>query len=532
MALASTTVWECRANATASNVNGGGFNPSNTGNSGGPGTDWSQQTAAQYNLTAGSAAGVGATLAYAAAAVDMCGNIAHLVSGTNCTTGLYEIVSVVAGVSITLDRNCTTGVTANAAVNVGGAMSLQSTAGFTDSNFFNALIAGNKVWMRGGATNNIYSIAGQMNMNTATGTATANIAIEGYASTRGDRPTGSTRPTYKNTVSNFIFNTDTNLTSIIFTGNISSQVVNSPNRGLFLFCSFIATSTTANAVACFGQPYGTFINCEFVSYRGIGFQHNNDVQITNCYFHDSDIGIVNANNGSNYGIVYSNNIFDSMVTAGIKYTNASTAGDVIQGNTFFGGIGNKTGTGIIIATGSGHRSIFNNIFYGLSTGISVADASGLLQGTSMWSNWNDFFSNTTDVSNITKGAQDVALDPKFANVSQLTGTAGVVSGSTLTVASATGIVANQDFVYIISGTGVTAGQYLITGVAGTVLTLSSAPGGSGTNINYQITTGRNFNANGLNSLGALGTFPGGLSKGYQNIGAVQSVPTLAAALAG
>lgn len=524
MALASTTVWECRQQATAANVNGGGFNPANTGNSGGPGTDWSQQLAAQYNLTGGTAAGIGTTLAYAAASVDMCGNIAHLVSGTNCTTGLYEVVSVVVGVSITLDRNCTTGATANAAVNIGGAMSLQSASGFTDQNFFNSLVAGNKVYILGGNSNNVYTLNAQLNMNVATGTATANIAIEGYASTRGDRPTGSTRPTYKNTASNFIFNTDTNLTSIIFSGSLpSGQVVNSPNRGLFLYCSFIATAINGNnVVACFGQPYGTFINCEFVAYTGIGFQHNNDVQMFNCYFHDSFIGIVNANGGSNYGIHYQNCIFDSMVTAGIKYSAANTAGDIIAGCTFFGGIGTPTGTGILMVTGNAGKKIVSNIFTGLATGISCADASGALQGTSMYSNYNDFYNNTTDVSNITKGTQDIALNPNFANVAQLTGTSGVVSGSTLTVASAAGIVANQDFVYIVSGTGATAGQYLITNVSGNVLTLSAAPGGSGTNIVYQITTGRNFavSAN-LKAKGSPSTFPGGLSTSYVDTGAVQ-----------
>jgi len=114
------------------------------------------------------------------------------------------------------------------------------------------------------------------------------------------------------------------------------------------------------------------------------------------------------------------------------------------------------------------------------------------------------------------------LATNFANVAQLTGTGATVSGSTLAITSATGITINQDFVYIISGTGATAQQYLITNVSGTTLTLSSAPGGSGTNIVYQITTGRNFYPGpNMQSVGSIGVFPGALTTGFQSIGAIQ-----------
>ena len=541
MALAAGTIWECRQQATASNVNGGGFNPTNTGNSGGPGTDLSQSLTASYTFTdLATANGTNSTptvtsVGHSFVGAD-CGNIIHINTtgtGGHFLTGLYEIVSVAAGGAV-LDRACaSTAAEVAGTYHVGGAMSLQTSAGFTDSLFFNSVVAGNMVYILGGAAHPTYTMTAQLN-TTMAGTTTSNIAVEGYAVTRGDRPTGSTRPLLiSSTTQNFLFNSDTNLTSLIFSSGVATgQAVNTPNRGLMLYCKFISTTTTANIPAVVTQFYSQFMNCEFVSYRGPGLSHINDLEIVNCYFHDSDIGILNGNNGSNYGIIYTNCIFESMVTAGIKYSNANTAGDIIEGCTFFGGITNKTGTGVLMVTGNAGKRCLNNIFYGLATGISCADASGTLQGSSMFSNWNDYFSNTADVSNITKGPQDVALNPSFQNVAQLTGTAGVVSGSTLVVSSAAGIVANQDFVYIVSGTGATAGQYLITNVSGTTLTLSSAPGGSGSNIVYQITTGRNFYAAGLANLGSLGTFPGGLTKGFQNIGAVQSTPTLASTFCG
>src|ERR1041385_4090644 len=85
MALASTTVWDCRSTATSGNLNGGGFNPANanmvtdlagtscTGNS-------PVVTSATYTFVAGD---VGAKV--------------YIKSGTNWTPGWYPIASVNAG---------------------------------------------------------------------------------------------------------------------------------------------------------------------------------------------------------------------------------------------------------------------------------------------------------------------------------------------------------------------------------------------------------------------------------------------------
>ena len=99
MAIATTIVWELRT--TGVDTNGGGYKPGATG------TDFSQQDAAQYALTGVTTAAADAILLTANAAADMVGNICQIRSGTNFTTGFYEILSVVVGVSITLDRTCT-----------------------------------------------------------------------------------------------------------------------------------------------------------------------------------------------------------------------------------------------------------------------------------------------------------------------------------------------------------------------------------------------------------------------------------------
>jgi hypothetical protein len=517
MALAASTVFEIRQQATAANVNSGGFNPSNAT----PGTDYSQQLTAQYTF-ADLASTIGTTnppvvtsASHSFVSAD-CGNLIHINSGTNWTAGFYEIVSVSGGAA-TLDRACGTSASLSSGTyHVGGALSLQDAS---DSTVCNAMVAGNKVWVLGGASHPTYTLSGTLNITTNGGTLTQ-ISWEGYNSVRGDKPTGALRPVLNSKV--FLCGNNFNFTSMIFSSNIAATQVSSGTRCHFYLCKFVLSATTANIAAVTAANYNTFLSCEFVSYAGRGLTCPNEILVANSYFHDSDIGILNTNGTGNYGSTYTNCIFDSMVTAGISYSGACDTSDIINGCTFFGGITNKTGTGISLVTNAANKVIINNIFTGLATGVSVTDASGALQGTSFFLNFNDFYSNTTDVSNCTKGPSDIALNPGFANVGQLTGTGATVSGSTLAITSATGITINQDFVYIISGTGATAQQYLITNVSGTTLTLSSAPGGSGTNIVYQITTGRNFypGAN-MGSAGSIGTMPGGLSTGFQTIGALQ-----------
>ena len=512
MAIATAAVWEVRQQATSANANGGFFV------TGASGTDYSQQGTAAYNLTGLTTVGAGSIAATAAASADMVGNGFHLVSGGSASTGWYQIVSVVAGTSITFDRNISTGVSSNIAGNVGGALSLQDAS---DQTVCNAMSAGNKVWILGGS-HPTYTLTGTLNINSAAGTTLSQISFEGYAVTRGDKPAGSTRPNLSSKA--FLSNINMNFTSMIFSSAVAAAQFTGSNRNWCHLCSFINTSTTANVSCVLPGNYCAFTNCEFVCTNGYGLAYGNEIMVANCYFHDSAQGIRNTNASGNYGSDYINNIFDTCTTAGIFYSGANDMADFIYGNTFFGGIGTPTGIGIDMSvTGAANKVIMNNIFTGLATGIVSQDASQALQGTSMKINWNNFYNNTTDVTNVTKGPQDLALNPSFANVTQLTGSAGTVSSANMTVSSVTGIVANQDYCYIVSGTGATAGQYPITALpGGNVITLASAPGGSGTNIVYQIVTGHNFapGANMANG-GSLGAFPEGLTTGYQDIGAAQ-----------
>lgn len=173
MALSSTTVWEVR---TAGNdANGGGFKP------GASGTDFSQQNSPQYALTGIATAGAGATFLTASAAADMVGNVLQVISGTNFTTGFFEVASVVVGVSVTVDRSICTGVGSDGVINIGGALASPGMAGA-------AHIGSNVIYKKSGTysiTNSSSNVSGGRITLTG-GTGTAPTRLIGYNATRDD----------------------------------------------------------------------------------------------------------------------------------------------------------------------------------------------------------------------------------------------------------------------------------------------------------------------------------------------------------
>src|ERR1043166_7369624 len=111
MALSANTVFEVRNGG--SDTNGGGWV---TGSSASGGTDWSQQTAAQYSVTDGVTAGSTViTSATAAFGTDVVGNIIYVQGGTGAvSSGWYQIISRTSSTTITVDR--LTGLTSGTGV--------------------------------------------------------------------------------------------------------------------------------------------------------------------------------------------------------------------------------------------------------------------------------------------------------------------------------------------------------------------------------------------------------------------------------
>lgn len=502
MALSDAIVWEVRSTATAANANGGGFK------TGASGTDFSQQNAAQYSLTSVTTAAADAIMLHASAAADMVGNLAFVSAGTNFLVGRYEIISVVVGVSITVDRNCTSGIGIGGVVAIGGALSLAS----SDDAIFEALVAGNKMWVK----NATYVLGGTVSMSNS-GTAQKPIVIEGYATTRGDLPTGSTRPIFDCGAPTFTCGNDIEFKNIQFKGT-GFSVLTLGNRNKLIDFKITNNSVSADRVGLTGGNNAFIFNSEIQCYRGIAMTTAAGAYtIDSCYIHDSKTGLAHTGAGQSCNII--NSIFKNFTTFGINCTAAGTESISINRNTFHGC--NVTGTAINLASGIQIPRVYNNTISNFAIGIAHAGTQ-----TSQFDNYNNMFNNTTNVSGWVQGANNIALDPAFA-VSDVLGTTATTSGSVITDSgkdfTALGVTAGRDFIYIVSGTGITVGIYGISTVGTTTLTLDIAPGTNATADKvYQIVKGANFAVGtNLKATGFPGVFPAGYTTGYQDIGAVQ-----------
>lgn len=504
MGVAQATVWEVRT--TGVSTNGGGFV------TGASGVDYSQQDSAQFTLSGLTSSGAGSTVLTTSASSDMVGNIIHVTSGTNFTVGFFEITSISAGVSITCSTNqagtsITTGVGATGAGNIGGAYKFGTS---TDPVFSAGVAPGNTTWIA----------SGTYTLNTAftftDSTATKQSYITGYNASRNDNPTGTSRPVINTAGTSCDYGSDSVVSNIIFTGTATLPAT-SDGRNIWYNNKFINTSTSTGRFGIAPGNDDLIINCEVISQAGFGISINGDLTVVGCYVHDCATGIRSAAPGSIAIIL--NNIVAGCFTNAVQFSAAETAIGLVAGNTLYGN--NNTGIGInIAANATGVRAI-NNIITGFATGISAATAN--IAG---WSNWNDLNNNTTNRTNWTAGVNDITAAPAFANVAIVSGTAGTVSSATLTDNSAdfSNVTDSQDYLDIISGTGVTTtpGSLLITSHTTHSVTVAATIGGSGTNIVYNVRTGNNFAVSPtMKNLGFPGLFPGSLTTGHLDIGAVQ-----------
>lgn len=488
------------------------------------GIDYSQGTAA---ILAATDLVIGAdnttiTSVGAPFAVNHPGNILHITAGTNFTQAWYLINSVTAGVA-QLDRACGTAASTAGTGKTGGALSLNSTL---DDDICEAAIGGNFIWMKAGT----FSLGEAISIASSSATLTAMIHWYGYNTTRGDNPTGSSRPVLTGGSFQIASNLNWDYRNFIMTGT-GTNVLASSNDNHIENCKFTNTSTTAARTALQVLTSAVAFRCECVSQNGIAVNFSNGTtgRVIGCYIHDSATGF----SGSAAGHLMVNNIIEACTT--VAFTSSSTAPKInFLGNTFYGAE-TKLGLGIQMTgvTASALR-IYNNIFYGFTTAISI---STVLQD-SIQEDYNGFFNNTTNRTFISTGAHSMAVDPQFTGASQLTGSTATTSGSILTQSGGdfSTVTDNIDFLYLISGTGKTAGIYLITSHTSTTVTLNNAPGTNATADGiWSIPVGHNFSiGTNLQADGFPGVFGGAGSEttGYLDIGAVQRQESGAAATGG
>lgn len=312
-AISSTIEWDVRT--TGADTNGGGFKPGATG------TDFSQQDSAQYALTGLTTSGISTTIASATSAADMVGNIIQITGGTNFITGFYEIVSVSLGVSITLDRNCTSGIGAAGTGNVGGGL-------LTVQKGNDGAINSNTVWIKYHATNKYTTTTGTTFTNT--GSAAAPKAFRGYEVTHGDS-TGN-KP---------LMTTATDSTVLCKVGTVTGCIWRNINFSNTASVRSRAFSSNAGYVG-----WLTFAGCKFTGFTdGIEFSDiidyaSRDTQVNSCEF--------------------------TTITGNCLRFGGGTA--VVRGCKFY----SCTGDGILIeVSGVGSASIYSSLFSQVNHGINT-----------------------------------------------------------------------------------------------------------------------------------------------------------------
>src|SRR3990167_1162132 len=375
MAMSSAIQWEFRSTATANMVNGGGWKTGATG------TDYSTQDAAQWTTTdlTCTAASTTVTSAGSTFTSAVVGNVIHLtaLTGTGALVGWYEITAFTDANNIVLDRTPTNGVNNITAGTfyIGGALNI---GGSLEDDFFEQLVGtngsgGQTVWFyNNNTTTTVTFTPSEAISMTKDGGTQAPIIIEGYKTTRGDNPTGGSRPTIAFDANGFVAGDNLDFYNLQFTGTAASMFGLGVN-GKAINCKFTNSSSTADRVALnlVGND-GLVLDCEITNYKGRGISHaaNSNSNIFGNYVHHCDQGI-RANLTSGH-VLIANNIFESCITQ-VILIGANVNVNSIIGNTLYGSE-NTTGIGIGMATtGTTDLRVINNIIYGFATGVSHVD---------------------------------------------------------------------------------------------------------------------------------------------------------------
>ena len=383
-ALPAGLVWEYRATGGAAN-NGGCYDLANDG-----GTDYSDQDAAQLSLTDLTTAGIGNTTltsvtgGFTAAMVDNCIQIR---SGTNVTAGFYEITVHTDTNTVTLDRAPDDGVggISGGSGDVGGALDIIIDA------HAEVYVTGNKIYIKDDGTMTLTD-----SPNTANdGTEAAPIEYEGYNTTRGDAPVGTNRPLVD--VGANIWAGDNNwYWSHLRATGTGSAVISVDDNPRILNVQSFNTSGSANRDALNVRNQSYVIHSELKSTACDAIEvTQGGLRFISNYIHDSDDGLV-AGIFEDFKVI--NNIFDTITNEAMEFSTGDKH-NIINNTIYNAGIG-------ILYTDSDRAIVLNNLIDNCTTGISTTTE----QAASSLIDFNVYSNNTTDVTNITKGANAVTSD--------------------------------------------------------------------------------------------------------------------------
>jgi len=170
--------------------------------------------------------------------------------------------------------------------------------------------------------------------------------------------------------------------------------ISTDDRGFFRNCRVEHTGATR---AIYGDSHMVLIDCYITSVSGAGiYTPQGYMRVINSYFKTHNKCIQPGGGGS----TLQGNITES-ATSGIH---CEASQNIIAGNTIYG-----CTNGIYLGT-TAENFIYNNTISSCTDGLIASAATN-----QMWVDYNNYYNNTTDVTNITKGPNALAVDPAFTD---------------------------------------------------------------------------------------------------------------------
>lgn len=394
----NTTTFEVRPTAGA-DTSGGCFI------TGGSGTDFSQQNAAQVTFSLGNLNRLNAAQNSTTVTSDgtpflstMVDNCIQVTGGTNFITGFYRVVTFNSTSSIVVDRApATAGAGSVGTGALGGALATVSAA-------IAANIGGMTVWAKA---------SGSLTVTTTTTFSTNSVGnnpvrITGYTTTRGDGGR-FTWTTATNSTNLATLNGATGLwfQNIAFTNTAATrgigirQTGTESNQVMVINCSFDGMSKAVSAawtVESSDIRELVIQNSEVKNSTTLGIEASAFTMVYASYIHDNTgIGLsFNANaNGAQVGMIVAFSIIKSNTSTGLN--NAYTGGNtgVAQLNVFNSDFVSNGADGIRSANASPNGiQVYNSIFdSNTGFGISLLNSGNQPQTCIIVA--NGFFGNTT-----------------------------------------------------------------------------------------------------------------------------------------
>lgn len=299
----NTMNWDVRT--TGNDANGGGFD----GAVASPGTDFSQQNAAQTAYTDLVIGGTTTQLTSAANPFGAThpGNVIHITSGTGCTTGWYEVISV-SGVTATMDRSVGTAAS-TCSGNLGGSL---------------ATIAQAKTNAQDG--NQIYIKSGTYSTTTGYDFSSGHpiVALKGFGTSHDDGGTQPLLTTATNSVNMFSVGGN----SVLWIDNLIWQsTAGTPGNGMNGGQGYVVVVTRCKIT---GFSTGVLTNTtieltiadsEIASNSSQGINQGRALTLRHSYVHDnSGTGVNISNTDADYGVHILFNVISNNTGSGIAST--------------------------------------------------------------------------------------------------------------------------------------------------------------------------------------------------------------------